>query len=299
MGLRDYKGAATATTLSGSITNNATSCVLASATCWPTGSFYAVIDPGLGSEEKILVTSRSGTTLTIATRGADDTSAFGHNSGAVIRPTIAALDLAEPNAHLNALSGVHGFASFGSFGGYGIPNNATSQSTTKQLGANQIYYMPFVVFNAITVTEISAWVINAATAGAKNRLSIYKANQDGTPGALVLDAGEIAVSSTGIKKITGLSQTLTSGLYLLRIHTDGSATQPTYVYYSGYSTLGGSGYFYYESGGVILEADYTQNAGRTYAVAETPGQSVSPSFGAAVDSWSGQIRYYALMKWTG
>ena len=298
MGIREYKGGAVASTLSGSITNVATTCVLASATGWPTGSFYAVIDPGLASEEKVLVTSRSGTTLTFTTRGADDTSASAHSSGAVIRPTIAAVDLAEPNAHLNAVSGVHGFANFGSFGGYGIPSGDCSLGTTKLLVANQIYYMPFVVFNSVTVTELMVYIATGGTAGAKNRLSIYKANTDGTPGALVLDAGEIAVSTTGAKLITGLSQTLTSGLYLLRVHTDGSATQPTYGFWTGGLFFGGAAYFQSAASGYIAQADFTQNAGRTYAVAETPGQSVAPTLGATVDSWSGYIRYYVQMKWT-
>jgi len=96
---RAYAGAALQTTLSGDITNVATSISIVAATGWPTGApFYVVIDPGQASEEKVLVT-RSSTTLTVVSsgRGVDGTSAAAHTSGAVIYPCITALDLDEAN----------------------------------------------------------------------------------------------------------------------------------------------------------------------------------------------------------
>ena len=67
MARREYKGAATPTTITGGITNSSTSLTLTDATNWPTGSFSLVIDPGLAGEEKILAASRSGTTVTLTT----------------------------------------------------------------------------------------------------------------------------------------------------------------------------------------------------------------------------------------
>lgn len=108
MARREYKGAATPTTITGSITNVATSLVLADATNWPTGSFSFVIDPGLAGEEKILATSRVGTTVNITTRGYDNTTASSHGVGAIIYPVPTAIDFDEANAHTTASSGVHG-----------------------------------------------------------------------------------------------------------------------------------------------------------------------------------------------
>ena len=100
---RAYKGAATATTLTASMSNVATSCTIAAYTGWPYGSdpFYVVVSPGTAAEEKVLVT-RSGstdTTLNVVAggRGADDTSAQSHDSGAGIYPVFTAKDADEAN----------------------------------------------------------------------------------------------------------------------------------------------------------------------------------------------------------
>lgn len=100
---RAYKGAASATTLTASMSNVATSCTIAAYTGWPSGSdpFYVVVSPGTAAEEKVLVT-RTGatdTTLNVVSggRGADDTSAQSHDSGAAIYPVFTAVDAAEAN----------------------------------------------------------------------------------------------------------------------------------------------------------------------------------------------------------
>lgn len=108
MARREYQGAAVPTTITSAITNSATSLTLTASTGWPTGSFSAVIDPGLAGEEKILCTSRSGATVTITTRGYDGTTAASHNAGATIYPVPTAIDFDEANAHTVASTGVHG-----------------------------------------------------------------------------------------------------------------------------------------------------------------------------------------------
>jgi microcystin-dependent protein len=107
MARRDYTGGAPSTTLGAGITSTATTITIADATGWPSGAngeFFCVIDRGNASEEKILVESRSGTTLTLASsakRGVDGTTAAAHSSGATIEHCLAATDLDEPNAHIN------------------------------------------------------------------------------------------------------------------------------------------------------------------------------------------------------
>jgi hypothetical protein len=108
MARREYKGAATPTTITSTITNSATSLTITDSTNWPTGSFSFVIDPGLAGEEKILATSRTGTTVNITTRGYDGTTAASHNAGAIIYPVPTAIDFDEANAHTTASTGVHG-----------------------------------------------------------------------------------------------------------------------------------------------------------------------------------------------
>lgn len=107
MALREFKGAAVPTTITGSIASSGGGSVsIADATGWPTGaggSFSIVVDEGTPSEEKILVTSRSGTSLTFGAggRGYDNTAAVAHLSNATIRHCLTAADLTEANAHVN------------------------------------------------------------------------------------------------------------------------------------------------------------------------------------------------------
>ena len=64
---RSYAGAAPACTLTNSITAGDTSALLTgTVTAWnntANGPFYMVIDPGLATEEKVLVGSRTGSSL--------------------------------------------------------------------------------------------------------------------------------------------------------------------------------------------------------------------------------------------
>jgi hypothetical protein len=105
---RAYKGAATATTLTASMSNVATSCTIAAYTGWPYGSdpFYVVVSPGTAAEEKVLVTRTGSTDTTLNVvaggRGADDTSAQSHDSGAGIYPVFTAKDADEANVVASA-----------------------------------------------------------------------------------------------------------------------------------------------------------------------------------------------------
>lgn len=74
-----------ATAFSASVPGAGQTFTVASATGYPaTGRFTVVLDLGLASEEKILCSSRSGTTFTVETRGYDDTTAQSHTN-----PTVA------------------------------------------------------------------------------------------------------------------------------------------------------------------------------------------------------------------
>lgn len=108
MARRMYAGGAAAMTLASGINATAISIsTTGTATGWPDGSagkFLVVIDRGLSTEEKLFVNSRSGNTLTLtssADRGADNTTAASHSAGAAIEHAMGAIDLDEPNRHIN------------------------------------------------------------------------------------------------------------------------------------------------------------------------------------------------------
>jgi len=105
---RSYAGAAPACTLTNAITSGDTSALLTGdVTNWnntANGSFYMVIDPGLSTEEKVLVGSRSGSSLSSITRGVDGTTAASHNAGATCYPVFTAVDADQANAVAAALT---------------------------------------------------------------------------------------------------------------------------------------------------------------------------------------------------
>jgi hypothetical protein len=100
MALRNYSSTAQRTTLTGSMTNVATTVTVAATTGFPTVPFIGIIDPDTVNEEVVLVTNVATLTLTM-TRGYDSTSAVAHNSGVPFQHGFAAIDFREPNAVLN------------------------------------------------------------------------------------------------------------------------------------------------------------------------------------------------------
>ena len=91
---------------------------------------------------------------------------------------------------------------------------------TLSIGATQsIRYMPFIVDpESVTITLLGIYVISAGAAGNKARLGIFNSNSSFRPSTRVVDAGEVAIDSTGQKNInSGISTVLTRGLYFLAL----------------------------------------------------------------------------------
>lgn len=105
---RSYAGAAPACTLSSDISAGATSfSITGTTTNWPTtatGPFYMVIDPGLSTEEKVLVGARTSGSLSTVTRGVDGTTAASHVTGATCYPVFTAVDANDANLLASRLS---------------------------------------------------------------------------------------------------------------------------------------------------------------------------------------------------
>ena len=105
---RSYSGASAACTLTSSITSGDTTVTLTgTTTLWPdtaNGSFFMVIDPGLSTEEKILVAARSTNSLSSITRGVDGTTAASHSAGATCYPVFTAVDADQANKITSTLT---------------------------------------------------------------------------------------------------------------------------------------------------------------------------------------------------
>lgn len=92
---REFVGAASETELSAGINSSATSFTVTSGSGFPDGGSYpfvVVLDRGASDEEKVLVSSRSGDTFTVAAniggvtsgRGFDSTTAAAHDSASKV-----------------------------------------------------------------------------------------------------------------------------------------------------------------------------------------------------------------------
>lgn len=87
-----------------------------------------------------------------------------------------------------------------------------------------IFATPLWINAPISVDRIAVKNETAGDAGSVARLGIY--SDDGTggyPGALLLDAGTVSITSTGVKEIT-ISQALTAGAYWLVGAIQGTGT---------------------------------------------------------------------------
>ena len=160
----------------------------------------------------------------------------------------------------------------------------------QSLAAQTVLYFPIVVPTAITLSEISANVTTqSSTAGCKSRIAIYNSDASWIPTTLVLDCGEIACDSTGVKTLS-MTQSLSAGRYFIRLHGDNSASRPSFYCYRGSpitgTLLGSTNQF----------VSAISKTGQTYAAAEaTVASGNLPSNGSTSTS---PFVYFVRSVWS-
>lgn len=106
---RYYSSTAVATTLSGSISDSATSWSVGAVTGWPSSyPFTLIIGEDTASEELVTVSNVSGTTVTVSARGVGGTTAQAHAAGSTVAHGVYAQDFEDGSAHYAASTAVHG-----------------------------------------------------------------------------------------------------------------------------------------------------------------------------------------------
>ena len=255
---RAYAGAAASCTLSSDISSSATSFSLTGTTSgYPTttsGGFYMVIDPGLATEEKVYVGSRSSGSLSSVVRGVDGTTAASHTTGATCYPVFSAVDADEANKIASTLTtkgdllvtdgSVHNRLGVGSNDQILVADSAATNGVkwatpaaaastglgyrsgklytslgTKGNGStpdtNTTYYAPFRVTETKTFDRISfSTTNNTITGTATCRLGIYNQSA-GVPTTVLLDAGTVNVTAANTVYSVTINQSLTAGVYYL------------------------------------------------------------------------------------
>jgi hypothetical protein len=97
---------------------------------------------------------------------------------------------------------------------------------TGQVGAATAAAIPIFLDTDVTITELAAEVTTAGAAGSLLRLGLYSDNA-GVPGTLLVDAGTVDATTTGVKTLT-VSQAVSAGVVWAVACSQGSpATEPT------------------------------------------------------------------------
>src|SRR4051812_39435289 len=121
----------------------------------------------------------------------------------------------------------------GALGAAGYYFAAPGGSTTGSRPNGALYAHPLFIGRTMTVARIGVDVTTAGSAGALCRLGIYADNGWGLPGTLLLDAGVVDCTTTGVKELT-ITQALAPGLYWFAAATQGApTTAPVYRLVSG------------------------------------------------------------------
>jgi len=107
--------------------------------------------------------------------------------------------------------------------------------TTKPLSSTRIVAVPFYVPDTKTADLIMVRVTTAIAGNA--RLGIYNDGANLYPGTLLLDAGTVAVGTTGCKQIT-ISQALSGALYWLAVLPDPSIAVQAHFPIASWGLLG-------------------------------------------------------------
>lgn len=169
MPIRRQYQAGKVTTLTNPMTDTANSFTIADATNWPdgsTGNFWVTVDPNTASEERILCSSRSSTTVTVASsgRGKDGTIAIAHANSAVIWPSWSAQDADEANAHVSSSGStgsitVHGLA----VGSNVVGTTDTQTLTNKTLSGGTVTGTVTASGATLTSPTISGGTVSGVT----------------------------------------------------------------------------------------------------------------------------------------
>lgn len=91
---------------------------------------------------------------------------------------------------------------------------------------------PFDVDEQAALDRIAVSITDAGTSGAEVRLGLYDDDGDGSPGALIVDAGTVDGTTAGDKAIT-ISETVGPGrIWMVAVNQGGASTTPQLRYVS-------------------------------------------------------------------
>lgn len=125
-------------------------------------------------------------------------------------------------------------------GQYFFPSSQQTASTSPTLGNGALRLSPFALSSRVVISRVGGEITAIGDVGSKLRIGIYADNGQNYPGALLLDAGQIAGDSATVQEITlGSSLMLNPGIYWAGGAVQAvTTTQPTVRTLSGGSSQG-------------------------------------------------------------
>jgi hypothetical protein len=106
---------------------------------------------------------------------------------------------------------------------YLIPGVAITTLATQSRNANTVSYGAIYVATPITIDQLALEVTTQATAGHTARMAIYNASINWHPTSLIVDAGTVAIDSTGVKTAS-VGVTLAAGRYFMALNQSATVT---------------------------------------------------------------------------
>jgi hypothetical protein len=111
---------------------------------------------------------------------------------------------------------VPGLPMFSIPGFLGIAVSSTTQP------ANTVWYEPWYIAQSVVLDQM-AIEVTTAQASSNARIGLYRASSVGQPTSLVVDAGSLDTSTTGVKTVSSMGVSLSPGVYLAAILTNNSS----------------------------------------------------------------------------
>lgn len=235
MSRRNYSNSASVGTIQDAINNTdtATTSVLSSGilNSWPSTPCSAALNLGLADEEIVLVTAISGTSVTY-TRGYNGSTERNHSAAATLTHVSIAEDFDEANAHLQAVSAVHGVTGnvVGTTDAQSLSNKTLlspiigdytnaehDHSSASQGGAIQqasVTGLPAALASKATDTLTAHLAGTETFTGAKTftAAAAFSGGLTGSGGATIWDNGHMAIGTYSGNTDTNGFLTVTHGL---------------------------------------------------------------------------------------
>lgn len=172
------------------------------------------------SANRTLAVSAGSTSAAGVLQLTDSTSSTSITTAATPNAVKSAYDLADTKLLKYAIPSQLKYRS-----GYWYEPRIGSTIVTNTYTINRLFYYPLFIQENISLDRLGA-ECTTAVASSTFRLGLYNSDTNGVPSTLILDAGTIDTSTTGLKSIT-ISQTLSAGFYFLAFAQQGGATNAT------------------------------------------------------------------------